>query len=168
MRCMVGMRGISEFRSYWWQSHHDNADWQQDHLHCRHLPGVVLVKQRDWLPAQRFLHVALEHRGYNTEFTFTATVFYTVQKYVTHLASNTETVKVQCTDLVMSLIVPAEPVHDGDRQPARGDLLVALHVELVVDVLDGVVLVLPWLNAGAEVTASHHHRLQEQSSAGLG
>ena len=49
----------------------------------------------------------------------------------------------QCTDLVMSLIVPAEPVHDGDRQPARGDLLVALHVELVVDVLDGVVLVLP-------------------------
>ena len=74
----------------------------------------------------------------------------------------------QFTDLVMSLIVPAEPVHDGDRQPARGDLLVALHVELVVDVLDGVVLVVPGLDAGAQVAPRHHHRLQEQSSAGLG
>ena len=69
------------------------------------------------------------------------------------------------TDLVLCLLVPTEPVHDGDRQPARGDLLVALHVELVVDVLDGVVLVLPGLDTGAQVTPSHYHRLQEQSSA---
>ena len=71
----------------------------------------------------------------------------------------------QCTDLVLSLIVPADPVHDGDWQPTRGDLLVALHVELVVDVPDGVELVLPGLDTGAQVTASHYHRLQEQSSA---
>ena len=71
----------------------------------------------------------------------------------------------ETADLVMSLLVPAEPVHDGDWQPTRGDLLVALHVELVVDVLDGVELVLPGLDTGAQVTASHHHRLQEQSSA---
>ena len=72
---------------------------------------------------------------------------------------------VQTPDLVMSLLVPAEPVHDRHRQATRGDLLVSLHVELVVDVLDGVELVLPGLDTGAQVTASHHHRLQEQSSA---
>ena len=66
---------------------------------------------------------------------------------------------------MMSLVVPTEPVHDGHRQSTRGDLLVALHVELVVDVLDGVELVLPGLDTGAQVTAGHHHRLQEQSSA---
>ena len=42
-----------------------------------------------------------------------------------------------------SLFVPAESVHDGDWEAARGDLSVPLHVKLVVDVLDGVELVLP-------------------------
>ena len=103
------------------------------------------------LPARQWL----QHRGYNT----------VVTRHHHRTSSKTETVGVESTDLVLGLLVPTEPVHDGDRQPARGDLLVALHVELVVDVLDGVVLVLPGLDTGAQVTPSHYHRLQEQSSA---
>ena len=97
----------------------------------------------------------LQQRGYNN----------VVTTHHHNTSSKTETVGVESTDLVLCLLVPTEPVHDGDRQPARGDLLVALHVELVVDVLDGVVLVLPGLDTGAQVTPSHYHRLQEQSSA---
>ena len=71
------------------------------------------------------------------------------------------------TDLVQSLVVSAEPVHDRDWQSARCDLPVALHVELVVDVLDSVHLVLPGLDTGAEITAGHHHGLEQESSANV-
>ena len=68
---------------------------------------------------------------------------------------------------MQSLVVSAEPVHDRDWQSARCDLPVALHVELVVDVLDGVHLVLPGLDTGAEITAGHHHGLEQESSANV-
>ena len=99
--------------------------------------------------------------GYNT----VVTTLWLQQRGYNSSPQHIYLVGVESTDLVLCLLVPTEPVHDGDRQPARGDLLVALHVELVVDVLDGVVLVLPGLDTGAQVTPSHYHRLQEQSSA---
>ena len=64
-------------------------------------------------------------------------------------------------DLVQSLVISAESVHDGDRQPARAELLVTLGMKLLVDIVQSDQLQTPGLGAGAEVRPGHHHGLDQ-------
>ena len=61
------------------------------------------------------------------------------------------------------LIIFTESVHNWDWQTAGVHLLVALSKELFVDIVECDQLERPWLGAGAQVRASHHHGLDQGS-----
>ena len=102
------------------------------------------------------------HLPVRTQQTVVHNTVYTT-KDISHLSlTKIHAKQVLWFDLVLSLFILQEPVHDRYWQPTRGYLTVSLCMELGVYILYSLELQIPRFCACAEVTASHEHCFHKQ------